>query len=1070
MKSQSPRRTPPRTLVTVLVLIAAYAFAGRLSLLLAIPPGYATAIWPPSGLALAGLLMGGARVWPAIWLGSFLVNLWTAFETTTPMALLTSVAVPTSIGVGAVLQTLVAATLVHRVVGFPSALTQGREIGAFLVLGGPVSCLVGASVGVTTLVVSGRVPWEMFPIHWGTWWVGDTLGVLIVTPLVLSWLAEPRAIWRRRRLSVALPLLGALALAIVVFVYTSAQERERLKLLFGQQATTLAHTLQNRLDDSLEMLYALESFYAGAGELSPQAFHMFVQRLFTRHPGLQALSWDRRLPDALREAYEETARREGSPDFQITEQNTHGQLVRAARRPEYVVVSYIEPSAGNVQALGFDVASAPDRLDALQRARDTGQPRATGRLTLVQEPGRRFGLLVFMPVYGPGLPHATVEERRQNLHGYVTGVFWINDLIEAALHGLEREGLVLRIEDEAAPAGQRVLYDSAGRAQRGTNQTLDEEPGEEPTGMRWDATVELAGRRWALQFTPTLAYLAARQSLQPWVVLAGGLVFTSLLGAFLLIVTGRATITEQLAAERAAQLEASQRQEERFRVAVEAAPNAMIMMDQAGAIVLANTQAETLFGYRRAELIGQPIERLVPARYRHGHLEHRGGFFAAPHARPIGAGRDLYGLRKDGREVPVEIGLNPIETGEGMLVLSAIVDITARKQAEAEQERLHAQLRQAQKMEAIGTLAGGIAHDFNNILGTMLGYAELALGEISRASAAWVSLQEVLAAGHRAKDLVQQILTFSRQGEQARQPIQLHLIVTEALRLLRASLPATIDIRQYLDPAAGAVLADPIQLHQVLMNLCSNAEHAMRQTGGVLEVCLEAVEGTANVAAAHPSLQPGPYLRLTVRDSGQGMSSEVLERIFDPFFTTKAVGEGTGLGLAIVHGIIADHGGAITVQSAPREGTTVTIYLPRTDHVGEADRTEEPIPGGSERILLVDDEEALARVWQYHLERLGYTVVACSRSAKALDTFRTAPQRFDLVITDQTMPLLTGEVLALELRRIRPDIPIILCTGFSHTMTAEKAGALGMNAYLLKPLSTREVALAIRRILDQPHV
>jgi signal transduction histidine kinase/CHASE1-domain containing sensor protein len=572
------------SVVPALILAAAYAIAGWLGLWLAIAPGYAAGLWPASGLALAGMLIGGTRAWPGIWLGSFVVNLWTVLDTFPGAALLTSVAIPTGIGVGAAMQALVGATLVRRHVGFPSALTRAYEIGTFLVLGGPVSCLVSATVGVTTLTVSGQIPWEMFVITWWTWWVGDTLGVVIATPLVLSWLAEPRAVWRRRRISVALPLLGVSALAFIVFGYTRGQEEERLRLLFVRQAESMAHTIRTRLVEHLDVLYTFESFYSST-EVSRQAFHIFAQqslahephlvwwgilreafhifaqRSLARHPDLQALSLDLRVPDARREAYEQAMRREGFPDFQISEQTAQGELVRAARRPEYVVVTYIEPYEGNERALGLDVVSLPGRLEALQRARDTGQLVATGRVTLVQDPGRKFGLLVFQPVYGRGLAFRTVEERRLSLQGYVTGVFWISDMVEASLRGLDRHGIVLQVKDETAPAGQRLLYDSRAPALEGLDPALDEELGKPSTGMHWKTTVELAGGRWELGFTPTLEYLAARQSLQPWTVLGGGLAFTSLLGCFLLVVTGRATIIEQLMVERTAQLEASQRME-----------------------------------------------------------------------------------------------------------------------------------------------------------------------------------------------------------------------------------------------------------------------------------------------------------------------------------------------------------------------------------------------------------------------------------------------------------------------------------------------------------------------------
>lgn len=383
-----------------------------------------------------------------------------------------------------------------------------------------------------------------------------------------------------------------------------------------------------------------------------------------------------------------------------------------------------------------------------------------------------------------------------------------------------------------------------------------------------------------------------------------------------------------------------------------------------------------------------------------------------------------------------------------------------------ERKRLEVQLRQAQKMEAIGTLAGGIAHDFNNILTAILGYTELALNDMRQDSAVWRYLQEVRKAGQRAKTLVQQILTFSRRTEQARTPVQLPRLVEEALTLLRASLPSTIAIRHHISQDAGTVLADPTQLHQVLLNLCANAEYAMRETGGLLEIRLEPVEVDEQVTAQHPELLAGPYVRITVTDTGHGMTPDVVERIFEPFFTTKRPGEGTGMGLALVHGIVASHGGVVTVASVVGQGTTFTVYLPRTDYsVRDEAAQEGSLPTGAERVLFVDDEEVLVRLGQEILLGLGYDVVVCTSSVEALDVFRMAPQRFDLVITDQTMPHMTGEELTLELRRLRLDIPIILCTGFSHIIHAERARELGIDAFLMKPLAIQELARVIQQVL-----
>ena len=388
----------------------------------------------------------------------------------------------------------------------------------------------------------------------------------------------------------------------------------------------------------------------------------------------------------------------------------------------------------------------------------------------------------------------------------------------------------------------------------------------------------------------------------------------------------------------------------------------------------------------------------------------------------------------------------------------------------SERKRLEAQLRQAQKMEAIGTLAGGIAHDFNNILTAILGYTELALDDIRQESTAWNYLHEVRKAGLRAKTLVQQILTFSRRTEQLRTPVPLPLLIKEVLALLRASLPSTIEIRQEVTPDVGIVLGDPTQLQQVLLNLCTNAAHAMHVTGGRLEVRLEAVVVDAPMIARHPELQPGPSVCITVADTGHGIPPEVLERIFEPFFTTKGPGEGTGMGLALVHGIVTDHGGAVLVDSVIGQGTIFTIYLPRSAEPAQSAASQEEAAAsgaqpGTECVLFVDDETILVSLGQAILQRLGYDVVACTSSVEALEVFRAAPRRFDLVITDQTMPHMTGEVLAQELRRLRSDIPIILCTGFSHVMHAERARELGIDAFLMKPLAMQEFAQTIQQVM-----
>jgi len=419
--------------------------------------------------------------------------------------------------------------------------------------------------------------------------------------------------------------------------------------------------------------------------------------------------------------------------------------------------------------------------------------------------------------------------------------------------------------------------------------------------------------------------------------------------------------------------------------------------------------------------------------------------------------------RKDKNIVWIKLNARAVrdESGQISYLEGTAQDITERK-------ALESRLFQAQKMDAIGTLAGGIAHDFNNLLVPIIGYTELALNKIPQEDRMWTNLQHVLTSAHRAKDLVKQILTFSRRTEQERKPIQMGSLVKETLKLIRASLPSTIEIRQQIEPDATAsmVMADPTQMHQVLMNLCANAGHAMSMGGGVLEVSLSNEEVGPFFDDQSRGLEPGPYIRIVVRDTGHGMDAGLVKRIFDPYFTTKKPGEGTGLGLAVVYSIVKNHEGAIHVYSEPGKGSAFHVYLPRVESAStvRAEMTTR-LPMGSGRILAVDDDEMIIELERQIFQELGYEVTTTASSVEALALFQRQPDRFDLVFTDHTMPHLTGLDLAREIFKIRPDLPIVLCSGFSDFVAVEKARAFGVRAVIPKPLVIKEVAETLQNLL-----
>ena len=499
--------------------------------------------------------------------------------------------------------------------------------------------------------------------------------------------------------------------------------------------------------------------------------------------------------------------------------------------------------------------------------------------------------------------------------------------------------------------------------------------------------------------------------------------------------------------------------EEKFRSLSENGPDIIYTLGVEGSFTYVNPAWEEIVGYGRDETLGKYFVDFMEEKDSGDHAKL---FKVIRDGNKIVRSATITLINKDGspRLFNFSGAPNLNLAGEITGMVGLLKDITEHRKTEA-------QLRQAQKMEAIGTLAGGIAHDFNNILMAIIGHADLAKMKLPGDSEVIYNLNQVKSAGERAKRLIQQILAFSRMGEQQRIALSLTPLIKEALKFLKSTLPTSIEIRDYLEADPGIIEADATQIHQIVMNFCTNAEHAMREEGGTLHVKLIRVEVDRQTALQHHELHTGPHVRLTVTDTGCGMEPETLEHIFDPYFTTKEVGEGTGLGLSVVHGIVNTHGGAITVKSAPAKGTTFHVYFPIIEKEEKLqERSEGPLPTGNERILFVDDEQVIVYIGEKTLGQLGYDVVTKANGVDALELFRADPDRFDLVITDMTMPRMTGDQFARELIKLRPDIPIILCTGFNPKISKEQAGKIGIKAFVMKPLVRRDMANIVRKVLD----
>ena len=505
--------------------------------------------------------------------------------------------------------------------------------------------------------------------------------------------------------------------------------------------------------------------------------------------------------------------------------------------------------------------------------------------------------------------------------------------------------------------------------------------------------------------------------------------------------------------------EALEESEERYRTAIEHSSDGVAIVKGEEHIYV-NRRFLAMFGYK------EPEEFLCKGPYASVHPDDRERIMRINQERQreklVPSRYEFKGIRKDGTAIYVEVSATRFVYQGEPATLAYLRDVTDRK-------RLESQLRQSQKMEAMGTLAGGIAHDFNNILAGIIGFTEMIRDDMAPDSPEYHRLGLVLKGAHRGRDLVKQILTFSRKVEYDQKPVALSGIVEDGLKLLRPLLPATIEIQWDGGTGDDIIRADSAQIHQVLMNLCTNSAQAMGRKGGVLKI---------SVAGDHfrndtlpPDMKPGDYVVLMLSDTGSGIKPEVLERIFDPFFTTKVKGEGTGLGLSVVHGIVKSHGGSIRVESEPGKGSVFSIFLPKIKRSVSYTSSEElTAEGGKECILFVDDEDILVELNNARLTQLGYEVVATTSSLEALAMFKKEPQRFHLVITDYTMPEMTGADLARKLLKVRSDIPIILCTGYNEKISPDKAKKVGIREFLLKPQGKSELDLAIRRVMNTKSV
>lgn len=704
--------------VSALALLAlAYYSTGRMGLLLAVPPGYATAIWPPSGVALAGILVLGSRYWPAVWLGSFAVNLFTSFDPSNASSMLLSGGVAAIIAAGAALQAITGAWLCRRWIVFPNALERARDIGLLLALGGPAACLINSLVGISTLTAFGLIPVEKAPLSWLTWWVGDSLGVLVFTPIVLLIGNATDQVSTRRKKVASMALIGTFAAAIAVFVAARDWDRERRQLDFQRKASLVTAHLSEDIEDYQGAINAIARLYVTPEKVTRERFTAFAAGILALHPGsMKGLNWAPKVPDSMRAQFEELARREGLPDFTITEKDQQRQFIPAARREVYYPLLYAEPHISRV--LGFDDNSEPIRRTALEAARDQGIGVATSRLDIGQKERDNYGMLIFQPVYEQGQPHGTVNERRSNLEGFIVGAFVLPDFIAGSLRRLDNNDLDLFITDDESPQQTRLLYDS---------RTADHKEGGRafpsgPQNLQWQHRINVAGRIWTIHCAPGSAAAIAYQNWSVFFVLAGGLLFAGLSGAFVMTVTARTDVVRRLVEERTQQLLESEQRRQQLVDGVQ--DYAIYWLDLDGRVESWNSGAERIQGYSAGEIIGRHFATFYTPNDCENRLPQKALATALATGRFESEGRRM---RKNGDTFWASVTIAALRDQQGTLAgfVEVTRDISERRQFEQALETSEETFRLAMEHASIGmalVAPDGRCVKVNSALCELIGY------------------------------------------------------------------------------------------------------------------------------------------------------------------------------------------------------------------------------------------------------------------------------------------------------------------------------------------------------------
>lgn len=975
-----------RSIFIVIAIATAYCVSGKLGLMLAIPPGYATAVFPASGIALAALLVFGSARWPGVWLGSFVMNLWVAYSHQDALSS-TAIIIAAFLATGASLQALSGAWLVRKVLGDDTRFSDEKSIAALLFLGGVCSCVVAATFGVTTLYSAGVVPSTDFATNWITWWIGDVLGVLTVTPVALAWFAEPKALWRTRRTTVTLPLVALFALTVGLFQVVSSWEQTRLTSHFQRRAQTVASSVAERFESVQQMLDGVARFVATTGAVTAESFHFFVTPELNRRRDIQAIEWVQILSATQRAQFEDKLFAEHMPNISIVERSSDGSLVRAASRDQYYPVTYVEPRLGNERAVAFDLGSEPTRRQTLLAAIEAGQQRATARVRLVQDGEERWSALIFQPVYavkeqpsGAGvMPRPT---------GLVLAVLRVGEILNAVLTNMEARDVLVDLRDLSSPDRDEFVK-AASR-----NARVDP--------YRYDHTFNVADRQWQLNVWPSEEYLARQDVWQAWSVLAGGMLFTGLLGMFLLSLTGRTARVSALVDERTEELANS---EARYRSVVESVRDIIFQTDHTGVLTFLSPAWQEVLGHEISTCLGKSVASFV-------HPDDRSQCATTLHLFSNALQQDrtfevrTLNVRGETRWLEVHVRAVVDRSGRFSGVAGTMNDVSERREA----EKL--------KREFVSIVSHELRTPLTAIRGSLGLITSGALGAVPAKVAELLDI--AMRNSLRLINLINDILDVEKI-ESGKMTFNFKLQILDDL--VRQTIEANrgygvqngVRFKLENDAAGVVVKVDPDRFAQVMANLLSNAAK-FSPAGETVTVQLS---------------RQGQRVRIAIGDKGPGIPAEFHARIFQKFSQadssdTRAKG-GTGLGLSIAKAIVERTHGTIGFFSELGKGSTFFVDLPAEEsaHVATA------VAGAKEASLAVTPSKVLHVEDNADVRAVVASIVGAEAVVEVATSLAEAIKKLQathycLAILDMDLPDGSGTEVMRWLANHNQKLPIVV--------------------------------------------